>query len=296
MVTVAMWAVNPLFVRHFASYYNVWTQNAFRYLCATAILLVFVAATGQVRYRLTRAQWHKLMLVAAVNLIMQTCYAATYTYIYPAAGSLVTRINVVFTIALSFAFFHDERGVIRSPRFLAGAALALLGVVAVIVGRDPALLAKLYADEERFWIGVAFAIGLAFWGSVYSLAIKHAVRDIPPMIAFTHVSWMTAIGLCALMFSQGGVADLWRQPMAPLGLMALTALLSIVIAHVCYYAALRDLKAVITVSMMQLTPVFTCILSAIVYRDTLSPLQIAGGVLVISGAWLAALAQAKAKT
>ena len=75
--------------------------------------------------------------------------------------------------------------------------------------------------------------------------------------------------------------------------VALTALFSIVLAHGCYYVALRDVKAVVSTSILQLTPVVTCILSALVYGDKLTPLQIAGGAAVIGGAWLAALAQAR---
>jgi drug/metabolite transporter (DMT)-like permease len=74
--------------------------------------------------------------------------------------------------------------------------------------------------------------------------------------------------------------------------MVLTAFLFIVVAHTCYYAALRDIKAVVCTSVMQLTPVVTCVLSALVYGDRLTWLQFAGGAATIGGATLAALAQA----
>ena len=293
MVTVLLWSTGPLFVKFFASRYNVWTQNAFRYTCAALILLAVMSARGRLNYRLSPGQRRKLLLVTAANLLMQTNFALTYYFIYPAVASLVGRVNIIFITVLSFLIFHDERRVIRSPFFLAGAALAPTGVVPVILGRDPELLRRLSISERDFWIGVALAVSCAFFGSVYSLTIKHAVRDVPPLVSFTHVSWMTAIGLCALMLIMGGVEDLWRQPPSGLALMALSALFCIAIAHTAFYSALRHIKAVISASVTQLIPVLTCLFSAIVYDDRLSPMQLAGGVAVIAGAWLASLAQAK---
>ena len=161
------------------------------------------------------------------------------------------------------------------------------------LGRDPGLLARLNVSEHDFWIGVALVMAHALFVSIYFLTIKHAVRDIPPLVSFTHVSWMTALGLVAPMLIAGGAGDLWRQPPSLLGVMAVSALLCIVIAHSCYYAALREIKAVVSISILQLIPVFTCTFSAIMYGDKLSPLQIAGGAIVITGAWLASLAQGR---
>jgi len=294
MVTVVMWAVGPIFVKYFTAYYNVWTQNAFRYSCAAVILVAAMSVRGRRGYRLNRGQWGKLLLVTGANLLMQTNFCLVYYYMYPAVASLLGRVSIIFVTVLSFILFHDERRVIRSPYFLTGSALALAGVVFVLANRDPELLAHLEVSDRDFWIGAGLAVSFAFFVSVYALTIKHAVRDIPPLVSFTHVSWMTALGLTLLMLVAGGGADLWRQPVLPLGLMVVSALLSIVFAHSCYYAALRHIKAVVSTSLLQLTPLVTCVCSAIVYGDRLTPLQIAGGGAVIVGAWLAALAQAKA--
>ena len=257
LVTVVMWAIGPLFVKYFTEYYNVWTQNAFRYGCAALFLLAGTALTGQLFYPLRRDQWKKLLGVAATNLLMQTCFAGGYYFIYPSVASLVGRVNIIFITVLSFVVFHDEREVIRSPRFMAGAVLALGGVVVVILGRDPDALSRLRISEGAFWLGVGFVVAFAFFVAVYSLAIKRAVRDIPPIVSFTHVSWITAAGLSIPMFLSGGVADLWRGPALPVVLMVLTALCCIVVAHTCYYAALRTVKAVVTGSLLQLIPVIT---------------------------------------
>lgn len=291
---ISLWAMGPLFVKLFASHYRPWTQNAFRYFCAAVFLLAFALLRGHLRYRLTRGQWGKLALVALANLIMQTNFAAIYYFIYPSVASLVGRLNIVFVTVLSFLIFKDEREVIRSPRFLLGAALALAGVAFVIAGQDPDLLSRLDIAERDFWIGIAFSLGHAFFISIYYLTIRHAVRDIPALVSFTHVGWITAAGLAAIALAMGGTADLWRQPPHLLALMALSALLCIAIAHTCYYTALRHITTVVATSMLQIIPVLVCLFSALIYGDRLSLTQILGGAVVLLGAWLAAMAQARA--
>ncbi len=260
------------------------------------MLISLSAWRGEFRFRLNRGHWAKLGLVTFFNVLMQVVYVGGLYFIYPSVVSLVARAQIIFITVLSFLFFHDERGVIRSPRFLFGSILALGGVGFVILGRDPELLARLDVGAGDFWIGVLLALGFAFFGALYALAIKHAVRDIPPFLCFTHVAWMTALALTAPMLFLGGVEDLWRQPAQGLWLMLLSAFLSIVVAHTCFYAALRHVKAVVSSSMLQLIPLFTCTLSALLFGDTLTPLQLGGGAAVLVGAWLAALAQARAES
>ncbi len=292
LVTVLMWSIGPLFIKYFTHLYDVWTQNAFRYGCAALMLVLFSAWRGDFRFRPNATQWKHLGIVTVTNVLLQSAYAGSFYYIYPSVVSLVARTQVVFVIVLSYVIFHDERQVARSPRFLAGMALALGGVALVIFGRDAAQLAHLQVSDRGFWIGALLATLYAFFGAIYALAIKHAVREIPPMLCFTHVSWMTTLGLAVPMVCSGGYVALRAQPAWGLGLMALSALLAIAIAHSCYYAALRHVTAAAGSSMLQLIPLFTCLMSAILFEDTLSPLQLLGGAAVIVGTWFAALVQA----
>jgi len=293
MTTVLLWSIGPIFIKYFTHLYDSWTQNAFRYGSAAAMLALVSTVRGDFKYRLTREQWKRLALVALPNTLMQTAYAASFYYVYPSLVSLVSRTQVLFVILLSFLIFHDERQVIRSPRFLFGMALALAGVGLVVFGRDLALLTQLSVSESGFWIGTTLALLYALFGAVYSLAIKRAVRDIPPLLSFTHVSWMTTLGLTVPMLVSGGYRDLYAQPAWGLGLMAVSSLLAIAIAHPLYFTALREVTAVTASSMLQLIPVFTCLFSAVLYHDVLSPLQLIGGGAVVLGTWFAALVQAR---
>lgn len=293
LTAVLMWAVGPIFIKYFTGYYNPWTQNAFRYTVSAAMLLAVAGARGVLRTHLTAAQWKKLLFISVTNVVMQSVFTPIYYFIYPALASLLSGLNVVFVTIMSFAIFHDERRVIRSPHFLSGAALAMVGIAVLVLGRDPEVMAHLNVSSHGFWIGVSLSVVYAFLNALYSITIKHAVTDIPAVICFTHVSWMTSLGLLVPMFIMGGVSDLWTRPVSPLLLMVFSALVSIVIAHTCFYATLKRISAAVSTSMLQLTPVLTCLFSAVLYGDTLSPVQLLGGAGVVSGAWLAGIAQAR---
>lgn len=293
MVTVTMWALSPLFVRYFASYYDVWTQNAFRYTCASLILLGVMAYRRGRGYRLSSSQWKRILPIALTNLVMQTFFAATFYYIYPAVAILVMRANVIFVTVLAFFIFPDERPVIRSKGFLFGAFLTLAGVITVIFAQDPELLRHLAISRRDFWFGVFYALGYGFFLAIYALTIKHAMIKVAPVVTFTYVCCLDSVGMIALMLLFGGAAGLVGSPPLPLGLMVLSALLFLIFAHTSYYASLRHLKASVAGIMLQLTPVLTCVLSAIVYGDILTPVQIAGGAAALVGAGLASRAQAK---
>jgi drug/metabolite transporter (DMT)-like permease len=290
LVTMILWAVGPLFVKYFTFHYDVWTQNAARYLAASVLLLAFAGARRWRVFALSRRQWTGLGVVSLSNVFMQTFFALMLYHIYPSVATLVGQINIVVVVVLSFLLFRDERSVIRSPRFLAGSALTLLGVAAVVLGRSAEILERLDVGQREFWIGVALAVVWSVFSALYAVAIKPVVREVEPLVAFTNVSWMTTVGLGALALVFGRVSDLWRQPaISLLGLIA-TGILCIAVAHSLYYAAIRKVRLVIVVTFLQLQPVLTCILSALWYGDKLSAAQWAGGLAALGGAWLASLA------
>ena len=297
LTVIVLWAIGPLFVKNFTLYYDVWTQNAFRYVCATVALMAFaVAGPRRPTLRFPRRLWGPLLLVVGANVGMQSLFGMVYYYLYPSVATLVGQLAVIMVIALSFFLFRDERRVIRSPLFIAGSLLALLGVATVIWRQDPATMRQLRVTHSQFMTGIGLVVLWSFFSALYIVTIKRVVREMKPVAAFTNVAWMTTLCLVAMMLSLGRPQDLWRQPVQPLLGLVWTGVLCIAVAHVLYYVVIRRVKVVIVVTLMQLVPVLTCALSAAWYGDHLSPLQSAGGAVTLIGAWLASMARAGAET
>lgn len=292
-MTIALWSIGPILVKGLTFYYDSWTQNAIRYSVAAIALFAVAFVTRRPIFVLPRRLWGVLLLVVAANIMTQTLFARMFYYIYPAVGTLVGQINVLFVVALSFTFHRDERGIIRSPYFIAGFILGLVGVVMIILARNPETMSRLNVSEGRFWIGILITVLWSLGSAFYVVTIKPLVRTVDPFVAFTHVAWLTSLGLLVLMFTFGRVSDLWKPPLAPLWLLIWSGLLCISVAHVIYYASIRSIKVVIVATLMQLAPVLTCFISAFWYKDHLTFLQIMGGIATIAGARLASIAQTR---
>ncbi len=298
---ILSWSIQPLFMRWFAQYYDPWTQNAFRFSAAAICVLALGKFRGILTFRLPRATWIAIGLVSIGNIAQQTFFAWTYEFIYPSVAILVARTDIIFICAISFIVFPDERSIIRSPRFLIGAVLAFAGVMTVLFGRDPEILEKLDVASTAFWIGVFISVLYALSCATYNVTIKSAMRRIDPLICFIHVCWISSFVFIVSAFLFGNVSDLWlSRPEGgvsfwadPVVWMLITGVTSIAIAHPFLYAALRGIKAVVAVTLLMLLPFITCTLSAVVYNDRLTMIQILGGLAVIAGAWLASIAQAR---
>ncbi|MFW6286977.1 MAG: DMT family transporter [Candidatus Sumerlaeota bacterium] len=295
------WSIQPLFIRWFADYYDPWTQNAFRYSVAAVAVLGLGYYRGILRFRIPREWWVAIAFVVIANVAQQTFLAWKYEFIYPSVAILVARLDILFICVISFLVFPDERSIIRSPRFIFGALLALFGIVVVLLGRDPEILQHLEVGKLTFWIGVILAVFYALSCASYSVSIKRAMWHMDPLLCFIHVSWISSLIfiLCGLVL--GDLSDVWTsrpegEPSLwtdPVTWMFVTGITSIAIAHPFLYAALRRIKTVVYVTLMMMAPFITCSLSAWIYGDRLTGVQIIGGLAAITGAWLAALAQAR---
>ncbi len=293
-ITIVLWGLNPVLIKYFTDYFDVWTMNAFRYSIASLLVMSALLLTRGWRktFALDRQQWRSLMLVSISNIFMQTAFAGIYYFLYPSVAALLGRISILVLVFMSFLVFPDERNLIlRSRFFQSGLVLTLVGVVGILFWQDPEVLARLEIGKRTFWIGVAIICVHVTFIATYTLSIRYAMRRIDPILAYGHVSWMSSILFLLLMFALGAPTDLMHAPPSALGLMTLTAIFSLAVAHTCYYVALQNLKVIVTVSVMQLSPVLTIIISALVYGDILSPKQILFGLLVMLGAWMVGVAE-----
>lgn len=290
---ILLWSVGPIFVKSFFRYYDAWTQNAFRYVSATVFLLAWAGLRRLPLFSACRGHWKSVFLVGVVNAIMQVAFVTSMAFIYPSVAILLQRFSIVVTVIISFIIFQDERGVIRSPLFFIGTLLAISGLALVILFQDAGMLEILDVSRRDFVIGVTLSLTHATFIGLYALSIRNVVRKVDPIISFTHACWITATILIVLMFLFGDMADLWQQPASGLWLMVLSAILCICFAHIAGYQAMRVVKTVVYISLLQITPVLTCLFSWHFFGEKLTLWQMLGGLAVIGGTWMTGLAQAR---
>jgi drug/metabolite transporter (DMT)-like permease len=160
-------------------------------------------------------------------------------------------------------------------------ALALAGMVLTVA---PSLAGPAPAAQPA---GVAFAVAAAAIYAVYIVAGARLGREVAalPMSA-------VVIGSAGLVFV---AACAWRGPAWPqsaAGWLAIAgiALVSTVAAITLFFAGLERIGPTRASTLSTLEPLVTVSLAALVLGETIAPLQVAGGALILAAVVLLARA------
>ena len=128
-----------------------------------------------------------------------------------------------------------------------------------------------------FDVGCAVAVPV-LWGLGFTVA-KHALESFPPLL-LTSLRFLIAAAILV-----GFVRPMWRRS----GRLFLTALIGGTLAYGMQFTGLADLYASTAALAVQIEVVFLALLGALVFKDRLTPGQLAamavalGGVTLIAG-------------
>jgi drug/metabolite transporter (DMT)-like permease len=171
-------------------------------------------------------------------------------------------------------------------RFAAALGLAGMGLTLVATRRDGAAPVAGHALEGD---ALALAGGIAI--AVYLLIVRHARERVPakPLpiadIVVRTYAWATVMLAVASLFTGEGVPPV-SATTAWLGILAM-GLISQAIGHTALNAALRDFSPNVVAMSTLLEPVAAALLAAAIFRETLPPLTLVGGVCVLIAVGLA---------
>jgi len=285
---MCFWAIGPNLIKYLAASLDVWTQNFLRYsvACLFWLPLLILAIRSK---QLDRSVWRRALLPAAANIIMQTLWAAAFYYIDPAFAVLLTKTNIIWIAGFSLLFFPDERPLIRSRRFWAGLALCVVGVAGVLYFKGG-------FETKGTLTGVAIALACAFMWGLYTVTVKMALRDTDSRHGFSVISIYTVIGLGAFALKYGDMPACLNMGVRPWCVVVVSAVLSIALAHVLYYAAMKRIGATIPALVILAQPLLVLAISHFAFGESLKTLQLIFGVILLIGAALAIWSQQDLRT
>ncbi|MBM0127099.1 DMT family transporter [Pimelobacter simplex] len=213
--------------------------------------------------------------LVVVALALGALGYATQATLYFAAleridASLVALVLYTFPTIVTIAAILLGRERATLPRLVA-LAVASAGTLLVLLG----------AGGVRFDVlGVTYAFGAALTYSVYILVGDTTVRQLPPLTltavvmtgaALTHAVRAAVTGGVDLGFTAAG----WFW-------IACVAVVSTVVASTAFFAGLRRVGPSTAAILSMFEPVATVTLATVVLGESLAPLQLAGGLLVLS--------------
>jgi O-acetylserine/cysteine efflux transporter len=197
------------------------------------------------------------------------------------ALAIAGQLGAPFSLILAVLFLGEKVHKYR----IAGMALAFSGVVLLVF--DP------HAVDERLGLGLT-AIASFIW-AVCSL-IQRRLVGVPVLTIYAWVGFVGTLVLfpVALLAEPEGMASLSQVPLSTFGWILFSALGSTVIGQGAMSILLQRHPVSTVVPLTLPTPVIAVLAASVWFGTRLTPVMIAGGVIVLAGVAIVTLRTAQA--
>jgi drug/metabolite transporter (DMT)-like permease len=187
--------------------------------------------------------------------------------------ALLVNVNIVFIAILMAVFFHEA--VTRTK--VTGIAIGLLGVVILATRLDPASLAggQFVGDAMVFLAGLVWA----FYVALMKLRMDRGGDYIAVTAAMLGTS--TVFAAIPLLFIR------WPLPTSETGWLGILylGLVPTFAPLMLYVASMRTISPTISALLILLEVVVASILSVLIFQDSFDAFTLAGGALILLGAY-----------
>ncbi len=277
-VTPALWSVNYLVARWAPGVIAPHALALGRWVVAALVLGAFCAAELRDKRGAIRAEWKQLLVLGALG--MWICGAFVYI-----GGRSTSALNIGLLyaaspvlIALASALWLHER---LGPRQLIGVALAIIGVLHILLRGDWPALLRLQLNPGDLWVAVA----VVCW-AVYSLLLRAWPSAFGPLARLTLIA---AAGVVVLVPFALWEALAWlptEMSWRSLALILAAALLPGAGAYGAYSIMQRELGAARVGMVLYLGPLYTAVLAWLVLGEPVHTFHWLGGALILPGIYL----------
>ena len=275
-----LWAGNAVVGRMISALVSPMTFNLLRWALAFVILL----SVARRVLRPDSALWSQWRRFAVLGLLGTSGYnALNYLALHTSTAINVTLVGAstpVWMLLIGRLFFHQT----ISARQLLGAALSIVGVLLVLSRGEWAVLMQLQLVPGDFYV-LAASIGWA----VYSWLLMHPT----PESAGIRAEWTTflvaqvAFGLLwSTLFTTGEWALTpahvdWGWPLA--AALAYVAIGPSIVAYGAFGAGIQRAGPHVAAHFINLTPLFTALLSALFLGEPPTVYHALAFVLIVMG-------------
>ena len=250
--------------------------SLWRYIVASATLIVATAALERGVPRLSLRQWVGVALLGATGVTAYNLFFMAGLQRIPAGrASLIAALNPAATLAGAALFFHER----LAPRKVAGIALAVVGAAIVIGGGNP--LAPLAAGVG---LGEALIFGAVLSWAAFTLIAKRLMAGLSPLAVTAYASLSGTFMLAVAVQLDGAPL----VPVASLHAWLAIAFLGVfgtAVAFVWYNDGVRRLGPARAAVFINLVPVAAVALGWLMLGERVEASMLAGGLLVLAGVY-----------
>ncbi|GAA3411283.1 DMT family transporter [Paenibacillus hodogayensis] len=251
------------------------TLGAARFVIATAVLGIFLLLLKE---RTLPAPKHLALMALSGSLGITLYFMMENIGVSLTSASNAALIVASYPAVTALLEWLLYRTKLSASKML-GIALAMIGVY---------VLSQTGGAEEggSHIVGNVILIGTGFVWAFYNFTTRKIVNQYP---AITLSFYQTAAGTLLFLPFVWIERNAWQPPtLATWSLLLYLGVICSVVAFMLYNFGLRKLSASVSVSLMNLVPIFGVLFSILFLRETVSWLQAAGGLVVIVGVLLSA--------
>jgi drug/metabolite transporter (DMT)-like permease len=277
-VTPALWSVNYLVARWAPGVIAPHALALGRWIVAAIVLGVFCAVEVRDKRDAIRQEWKQLLVLGALG--MWVCGAFVYI-----GGRSTSAVNIGLLyaaspvlIAMASALWLHER---IGPKQMLGVALALAGVLHILLRGDWPALLRLSFNSGDIWVAGA----VVCW-TVYSLLLRAWPSRFGPLARLTLTACAGIVVL--LPFTVWEAIAWWPTELSwrSLALIVAAALLPGAGAYGAYSIMQRELGAARVGVVMYLGPLYSAVLAWAVLGERIEGFHLVGGCLILPGIFL----------
>jgi drug/metabolite transporter (DMT)-like permease len=273
------WSLSGMFIYFLNRSLGPFAQSGARYGAASISLFIISAILFRKEVVVKDKAVLKLVLLAGfAGLVFQMIWVYSLYFIQPGTASLLGEFGTLVSLAIFCIFDKSERAVARKFSFWIAVMVMLLGASLVILFKP--------SNTFDFNKGAALVLLCQCCWAFYMLVVKRILKKLNPLVAMAYISFAISIFHFIPGIITGQVAALGELPLRTVLILIASGVFSIAGAHSCFYTAVNKLGVVVSNNSMLIQPLLVCLLSYLVFGEYLTLPQIAGGCLLLLGAWL----------
>jgi drug/metabolite transporter (DMT)-like permease len=241
---------------------------AWRFSLAALVLWTILLRRGG--YHRPLREYRNTLLLGILGFAPQAgLYFMTVKYLDPGLASLLLYLYPAFVVGFSFLFIK------RKPR--------LAQVVALVFSSAGCVL-TLWTRGSYPLIGYFFGLAVAVTYAAYLVAGEKVMRGLDPVFIVANLLASSAVVYWIITLATGSFF-LPSTPAAIGGVVGI-AVVGSVIPIVTLFASIRLIGSSDASLISTIEPLFTVVLSALIFGERLAGLQLAGGALILTGVLL----------
>jgi drug/metabolite transporter (DMT)-like permease len=252
------------------------TIAALRFGIASILLYAWARLSGRQLAPIHRSDWPMIAGLGLTAIAGYNWLFLTGLTLAPASDGaiIVPGLAPVFTTLIAGAVLSERLGM----RGFIGLAIAAVGLLLVVNPAGGTTGHRLLGDG-------LFIAGAVLWG-VYSVLARFASRRFDAVSASLYGTVFGTIVLIVPAGFEGGAHALATAPLDALAAIGYLAVFGTVVAFVCLNVGVARIGASRAAAFALLVPIIGVLSSVALLGETLGPLTVIGGGVVLAGLWL----------